>query len=712
MIPRTRLLPALVRLLASCLLASGLVLAVVAPAHAIRPFDLVADITDQVGALDGRTDEVEASLERLRDATPLQLFVVFVDTFDGLDGPGWANETALASGLGDSDLLLAVAVEDRRYGTSVAPGAGISDEWLAEVEGERIEPALSDGDWAGAAIAAADGFREAYVGTDSGEEPGAAGGSGSGFLTFLVIAAVVVGIVVLILVLRRKATRGERRGGAVGPDGTALPADDPRRLPTEELSRRAGSELVAIDDAIRTSEQELGFAQAQFGLEATQGFAAALATAKTDVQRAFMLRQQLDDSTPESEPDARALMIEIVEICRRTDEVLDEHAEEFARLRDLQARAPQVLDETETRATEVAARVAPARARLAQLAATYPAPALASVAANPDQAEKLLEAARSAVGEGREALGGGDRAGAVAHARLAEDAVAQAVRLLDAVDNAGDDLATAGERLRAALTSISADIADAERLAPDQPAVTQAAARARQSVSQGQAALDGGDPLTALRELTEAEAALDSALAPAREQAEQARRATALLGEVVGRVNSQVRAVNDFIETRRGAVGPEARTRLAEAIRFLGDATSLQASQPTTALQYAQHAEQLVAQAQALAQRDVQSWEQSQSYGPGGYGGYGGPRRGGGVNTGTLVLGGILLDRALRGGGGFGGGGFGGGGFSGGGFGGSGRGRPMGGGFGGARPSRSMGGARRGSGGSFGGGRRGGGGRF
>jgi hypothetical protein len=153
-----------------------------------------------------------------------------------------------------------------------------------------------------------------------------------------------------------------------------------------------------------------------------------------------------------------------------------------------------------------------------------------------------------------------------------------------------------------------------------------------------------------------------------------------------------VRATNDFIATRRGAVGPDARTRLAEAVRLVGEAHELQGHDPTAALARAQRAEQYVQQAGQLAQHDAAGFGTQYQQG----GGFGG-------NVGGMVLGGILLDSVLRGGmgGGMGGrsGGFGGGmyggssgrrrsGGIGGGFGGGG----FGGGRGGGRGGRSRGG--------------------
>ncbi len=621
---------------------------------AAQPLDLPGRITDPDGVLGNQTDEVEAAMDRLEADTPYQLYVVYVDTFDGQDAQTWATATANLSGLGRDDVLLAVATEDRRYDLSADNNIGLSDASLDRVQA-AVEDELSQEEWAQSAIVAADTLRTEAAGSSSS--------GGSGWLIALVVGLLAIaGFFVVRAILRK-------RRGTAGPQDGADEADELSQLPTDELDRRSSSALVAIDDAVKTSEQELGFAQAQFGLEATKEFQVALETGKQKVSQAFSLRQQLDDDTPEAEPQARTMMAQIIALCAEVAASLDAESAQFDELRDLQSRAPEVLDTVEQRAGEVETRIAPARSTLAGLFATYPEAALASVANNPDQATQLLAGAREAVTAGRTALEGKDRASAVAHARAAENAVGQAVVLLDAVDSAGEDLAQAGKRLDVAVASITADIADAARLAPGDPAVTARSTEAQAAVADAQAARTGGDPLAALRRLTDAEAAIDAALAPFRESAEQAARAAALLRDTLGRVDSQIRATNSFIETRRGAVGPEARTRLSEAIRYLGEARALQPSDPVRALATAQQADSLAQSAAQLAQRDAATWEQQQN-GPGMFGG----GSGGGNNVGGMVLGGILLDQILRGGGGGGrrssggfGGGFGGGGFGGGG---------------------------------------------
>ncbi|WP_425956025.1 TPM domain-containing protein [Xylanimonas sp. McL0601] len=637
---------------------------------------LDGEITDHSDVLsEQQTADVQAALDKLANETKYQLFVVYTESFDGMDGLAWANATANGAHLGLNDVLLAVATGDRLFGISVDANSDISTADFDHIENAtrdamRTAANAPEGqaDWGAAAIAAADALRTTASGS------GGVGGAAAVIGGVLVVAAGVGG---WLWWRRRRQAAGQ--AAATGPGELAA-------LSTEELDKRAATALVEIDDALKTSEQELGFAQAEFGLEATTEFQNVLEHAKADVSQAFVLRQHLDDPTPDPEQQRREWLTQIITLVDGAAGSVDAQTQAFDDLRKLAERAPQVLDETAQRADEISSRVEVSRQTLATLASTYPASALTSVADNPDQAASLAEGARTAVGQGRDALAKKDRNSAVAHARAAQNALGQAVRLLDAVDNAGQDLAEAGPRLDKGIASITQDIADASRLAPvisaaGDASVDPATAEARDAVAQAQAAKQGGDPLAALARLTAAEAALDKALEPARAKAEADARAAALLRDTLGRVESQVRATDDFISTRRQAVGPDARTRLAEAIRLIGEARALQPSAPSTALERAQEAERNARAAAQMAQSDVSGWGQQQ-------------QGGGGPNIGGMLLGGILVDSILRGsGGGLGaprgrsgggrGGGFGGG-YGGGGFGGG----RTGGGFGGGRTGR------------------------
>lgn len=632
------------------------------------PPTLTGELTDLAGAVTGQESQITAAQDRLAQDTDLQLYVVYVDTFEGSTPAEWDAQTRQASGLGSNDLLLSVAVDARSYYLSPDSVTGVSSGDLDALAGD-VEDQLREDEWAQAAVVAADGARDAVV------------NGGSNLLTnllFLGVVAIVVILVVTFVRSRRRQRAGiGRPSGPQRPQVPGGPAGELAQLPTAELDRRSASALVGIDDALRTSEQELGFAQAQFGPESTQEFEQVLAWSKQQVTEAFRLRQTLDDEVPDTDPQIRDTATRILHMIAQVSQALEAQRESFDRLRAVEARADEAIEaHTRTAATQ-RARVEAARTTLATLGARYPADALTSVVGNPDQAETLLAEIATALDQARAASAGGDRALAVRYARAAEEALGQVATLLDAVDRAGTELATIGARLDAGMASIGSDLEDVDRLAPQDPQVAPRAEQARTAVAVARAARTGdGDPLAALRDLTAAEAALDSALAPMREHQERARRALGLLDQTLGRLESAIRGTTDYIETRRGAVGPEARTRLAEADRLTRVAIDQRATDPEQALGTAQQAERLVRDAQQLAQRDVDySDDQRRGGGDGGMGQLGG-----------MVLGGILIDSILRGGGGFGGGHHGGGGGFGGGFGGGGgRGGGFGGGGGGGR---------------------------
>ena len=82
----------------------------------------------------------------------------------------------------------------------------------------------------------------------------------------------------------------------------AAPADDLAAMSPKELDELANQLLVTTDDAVRDSEQELGFAEAQFGEAEAAPFGDAIVGAKADLKAAFTLRQQLDDDDAGGSP--------------------------------------------------------------------------------------------------------------------------------------------------------------------------------------------------------------------------------------------------------------------------------------------------------------------------------------------------------------------------------------------------------------------------
>ncbi|MFE5409935.1 TPM domain-containing protein [Microbacterium sp. NPDC056569] len=594
----------------------------------------------------GEESEAQSRLEQLKADTGLDLWVVYVDQFtEPSAAADWANQTAEDNGLGPTQYLLAVSTEGRQYYLSADSSGPLSEDQVASIEQQQIQPALAQDDWLGAVDAAADGITDA-AGGGSGT-PGADAG-GSGWFTWLLVIVVVgVAIVLLVMFLRR------RRKGAVTP-GSAGPAGPPQPS-IEDLERRSSSLLVETDDAIKTSAQELAFAKAQFGDAATIEFEAALATAKQSLDEAFGLKQKLDDHLPDSEQDTRAWNERIIALCEASNALLDEKAAAFDELRKLEQNAPEALARVHDARAKAAASLDQATSRLQSLQTAYAPEALATVVDNPEQARQRLAFADEQLTAAQAAIGAGDGGEAAVGIRAAEEAVGQATLLEDAVDKLATDLAE-GERNAASLvTELESDIAVASALPDADGRIAGVIASTRQQLDAARGQLTGTAkrPLAALQSLEAANTQIDALVKGVRDAEAQAQRARQMVGQVMMQAQAQVSAAEDYITARRGAVGAQARTRLAEAGASLARAQALQAGDPQQAMQQAQRADQLAGQAIQLAQNDVGAFD-------GGMGGMlGGGQQGGGGGMLGAVLGGIVLNSVLSGGrssGGMGGG--------------------------------------------------------
>lgn len=666
------------RALTLAMVGAALSVGVASAASATPPVSLGTDrVLDQADVL---TPTEEASLnshlEGMRERGGVELWVVYVDEFTNPSSNWeWANETASDNNLGQSQYLLAVAVDGRSYAISGEDGGPISDDELARIEQNVVQPLLADERWADAGVAAADALTDT-AGGDSGGTGGSSDGGSPLWVGLLIAVVVGAGIVVLLVVLRSR-----KKSGALTKAGA------PELVPLEELQRQASSSLVQTDDALKTSEQELGFAKAQFGDEATAEFETVLAQARADLDKAFSLKQQLDDRTPDTPEQQREWNSTIIELLQHANDELDAKAEDFDRLRALEQNAPEALARVQEDRRVVGEALQAAAAQLTSLRGTYAAEAIATVADNPEQATQRLAFADERLAAAQQAIGAGDGSEAAIDIRAAEDAVGQARQLEDAVGKLADELTKTEQSVTQLLADLDQDIATATampdpdgRLAPVVGATRTAVARARENL-----AGPARSPIATLATLEAVNTEIDGVVASARDAQQRAERAAHQLSQSLTQAGAQVSAAEDFITSRRGAIGAEARTKLAEAGSLLVQARQLAASSPEQALAASQRANELAARAIQLAQNDV-----------GGFGGGFGGNSGGGDNMMGAILGGIVINSLLGGGGGRsrGGGGslFGGGGGGFGGFGGGGGGRGPGSFGGGGTRSRRGGG--------------------
>ena len=103
-----RVLP---RLLAVPVLGTGALLLGAGPALAVPPFAPAERLVDEVDVLDGGEEaEVQAAVQELQAEDGIELTVVYVDSFDGLTGAQWADQTFDLAGLGTNEVLFGSGV--------------------------------------------------------------------------------------------------------------------------------------------------------------------------------------------------------------------------------------------------------------------------------------------------------------------------------------------------------------------------------------------------------------------------------------------------------------------------------------------------------------------------------------------------------------------------------------------------------------------------
>jgi hypothetical protein len=669
---------------------AGLALADAARAEApvdIPPGEFVVDQAEVLSSAEEQ--EITQAINDLRTEEGQNLFVVYVDEFTDqagqpLDRQEWIADVAQAKGLGSQDSLLAIAVDQRQYGFDADQANSIAP-LQNEIIQEYITPALpqvGEDNWAEAALSTVSGIADAADGSLSGSSQSGEGGGAGGWVAGGLVAAALAGGGIALASRNRKKKAGEVQS-ARGAQGPQDPLD---AMSVEELRTKAGSMLVAADDAIRSSEQEVGFALASYGEKSVETFRKDIEIAKDHMRESFQLQNQLDDHIPDTEEQQRAWLKDIIARCEAVGASLSAHQKEFNDLRHLEDSADSALEELKARAAEVAETVSGAEQQLVALHGRYADSALVEVTDNANQARERLQFVQAAVAKAEESLASADRSTAVLAIRAGEEAVAQTVTLVEAVSKASQHLDHSMENLRVGLSQTTQDLAQARALvdAGQHRELAGPIAGAEQTLGRVKAGINSGrpDPVDLLKQLEKAHRQLDAPLAGIRDRQEQERRAASALQSAIMQAQAQIDGTQDFIAARRGAVGSQARTKVAEAERTLQQAVRVSGQDPVTALNLANQASSLADRASQLAQQDLDHWgggHAGAGYGGhyGGHRGYGGGAGGsfagglGGAILGGILMGGILggdQDHGDWGGGGFGG--FGGGGLGGGDFGG------------------------------------------
>ena len=284
------------------------------------------------------------------------------------------------------------------------------------------------------------------------------------------------------------------------------------------------------------------------------------------------------------------------------------------------------------------------------------------MAGNLERGRELLTVADTEVADARTDLTARGPAAAVVSGRAAEDAMTQAETMLDGFSRLESELIEAASRIPAARAELTQDLAEAATM---DEVVAGLVARAEAAMASADQAVAGPrpDPIGALRLLNEAgHRPWSSGLEQARAEQDRFHRAAAALAQALLTARSAVAAAEDFIGTRRGAVGadrthPAGRGAAAPAAGRRRRRPGVRAGRGPAG--------------RRTGPRGARAWRDPMW--TGGRAGSGSSGSGLGVDLGSLVLGGILsgaFGGEYRRGGGYGGasaaaGGVGGGGFGG-----------------------------------------------
>ncbi|MFT4220492.1 MAG: hypothetical protein QM611_08255 [Microbacterium sp.] len=425
-----------------------------------------------------------------------------------------------------------------------------------------------------------------------------------------------------------------------------------------DLAQRARAALVAADERVRVTADELAFAEAELGTGPTKDLRDALAAVRTHLGEAFQLHQLNHDEIPDTPEELRSRNARIAQLCEWAESLLDDRTAALEGPIHTARRAPEIIAGIRRDAARLRERLPAARDTLERLAARYTAQALHQITANPGEAEQLIGFAEHSADISERRRDAGQREQANLALEAATESARRAATLIDAVETFEIEALRAESTLAAVVEDSRGDLV-AARDAPPSPTVGAAVSALQEALASLPPSGSKTDPFAELTRLREANAGLDAAIAAARERAARPIPSPEQVRHGIDDADRQLAVARDVIAGHRGWIGADARTRLAEAERIRADlerlvgvaaATGVRAvaeDQREEALGLARRVASLASEALSLAQRDI---DQSRpSGGPGRWGDAGrGDRDGAGDLMGG-ILGGFVIGSILDG---------------------------------------------------------------
>lgn len=564
-------------------LLSTFLIALGAPAFATSPVTTSGIVTDPGGWLSDSDRSAIETAARTARTKGITIDVVVVPDFSGQKPDAWCKASATASSSKDSDILYAIAYNERSdvFCSKKAPvSQTVLDNAQRQAEATLTSNPLTASDTAiGAQTfinSVVSGYQSPSSSGSSSSRSSSSRTSSPGSGSMLVMLIIIGGGVIALLV-----HNNSRRSRGAGTAQTPAQAANMPGMSVAETVTLANRQLLSADEQVRSAADELDFARAQFGIAATDEFARTLEAAKAAVARGFERQKQMEDATGDAEKraTASAIMRDLGENMNPLSAV----QAAFEQRRSEQATLPSRITEASERLVEQRGDLERATAELAAIAGIYPAQMLTSLQDNPEQAHALLETATSAIEAAKQAVDT-DRALAESTLDTAHRALMMAKHQTDAIFSAKSDLDAIHDRLGAAIGSISADLADVTSLRAEPAVFDPLVADARAAIAEGQAALmNNGDPLAALEHLRTSEANIDAALAPLRSQRENAEKARANAQAQISLAETAFERAERYVQGRRGTIDLSVRSTLHDSEQSLKAARAAISNDPAKA---------------------------------------------------------------------------------------------------------------------------------
>lgn len=610
----------------------------------LAPTELKDKVSDEAGVLSGgEKAEIEDAIAQLQQSKQLNAYVVYLRTFGGEDPSEWVR--AAITDKGPNTAVIAISPDDGKYNVNAGSQWSSSD---VDALSNAAFDQLTTKNYGAAGLEAIN----AVNGSSDGEGAGlVAGGLGA--------AALAGGG--FWLYGRNRNKKRDREQLASARELNPGDADSLGRLPTPTLEQLAKDTLVNTDESIREGKDQLEVATSEFGAERVRPFTSAMNEATSALQRAFGIHHRLYDAIPETEPEKRAMLIDIITSCGKADQALADKSQEYEDMRNVLMNADSEIDSIFQRTVDLRARVEPARNTLEGLQSRYSEQILSSITSNVDIASESIDEAEKQLEEARELSSqpAGKQGALVDILRGAQRTVEVADKNLGAIEHADTNIRTAKTNLPALIQEIEDELREIEQLKNEREhgaridiaALDSISARAREELgavgNRGET-----DPLAVFTELTELDADIDDEIDKARGAATDQQRKLQLLDQQLQVAAAQLQSAQDLIESRGRIIESQARALLAEGSRQYAEAQNNRTKNTSSAIDSARKATDTARRAAQAAENDIDGYRRQQT-----------------ARTTNSMANAIIWGSLLSGGGGFGGG-FGGGGFSGGGGGG------------------------------------------